>query len=209
MDCACSIIEERINSMTYKQYKYLVLSDLFRITGAISIGILLRYVFFGEAFKFIFWMRTCVFLRDKIWFRYTIYPISLLIFNHYRIKFGINIPFEVEIGPGFYIGHFGGIVVYPLCKIGRNCNLSHGVTLGKTNRGGNKGFPIIGDNVYIGPGAKIIGNVKIGNYAAIGANCVVTKDVSEYGVVIGIPGKMISMDGSEGYINNTDYEGKT
>jgi len=65
--------------------------------------------------------------------------------------------------------------------------------------------PEIGDNVYIGPGAKIIGNIKIGNNAAIGANCVVTKDVPENGVVVGVPGRVISFEGSAGYINKTNY----
>ena len=77
--------------------------------------------------------------------------------DHYKYKFGIGIPFITEIGPGFYVGHFGGIFVYPDSKIGRNCNLSQGVTIGNANRGKNKGYPTIGDNVYIGPGAKIIG----------------------------------------------------
>ena len=90
--------------------------------------------------------------------------------------------------------------------IGSNCNLSHGVTIGVTRRGDKMGVPIIGDNVYIGPGAKIIGRVNIGNNAAIGANCVVTKDVPDFGVVVGIPGKVISYEGSQGYINKTDYD---
>ena len=62
---------------------------------------------------------------------------------------------------------------------GENCNISHGVTLGIADRGKNEGGPTIGDNVYIGPGAKIIGNVTVGNYAAIGANAAVTKDIPE------------------------------
>lgn len=89
--------------------------------------------------------------------------------------------------------------------IGKNCNISHLVTLGVSNRGTRKGVPTIGDNVYIGPGAKIIGNIIVGNHAAIGANCVVTKDVPDNAVVVGVPGKVISLDGSVGYINKTDY----
>ena len=80
--------------------------------------------------------------------------------------------------------------------------------VGQANRGGNKGYPTIGDNVYIGPGAKIVGAVKVGNNVAIGANCVVTKDVPDNAVVVGVPGKIISYTGSEGYVNRTDYENK-
>ena len=126
--------------------------------------------------------------------------------HHFEIKYGISISYRTQIGSGLYIGHFGGIVVNPNLVIGRNCNISHQVTLGVANRGERKGCPVIGDNVYIGPGAKVIGRVSVGNNAAIGANCVVTKDVPENGVVVGVPGKVISMDGSTGYIHNTGYE---
>ena len=77
--------------------------------------------------------------------------------------------------------------------------------MGQASRGRRKGWPTIGDNVYIAPGAKIVGNVKIGNCVAIGANCVVTTDIPDNGVVVGVPGKVISFEGSQGYVNHTDY----
>lgn len=192
--------------MTFLEYKYLILSDLYRITRKTNLSTLLQMVFFGESYKYIFWMRTCRFLRGKKWLKYNIYPMSLMMLNHYRYKFGIGIPISTEIGSGFYIGHFGGIFVYPKCKIGKNCNMSHGVTLGFTQRGKNKGYPTIGDNVYVGPGAIIIGSVKIGNNVAIGANCVVTRDVPDDAVVVGVPAKIISYEGSFGYVCNADYD---
>lgn len=138
--------------------------------------------------------------------RYALFPFTWLILRHYELKYGISISYQTQIGSGLFIGHFGGIVVNQYAVIGKNCNLSHQVTLGKANRGDKKGFPVIGDNVYIGPGAKIIGKIKIGDNAAIGANCVVTKDVPNYGVVVGIPGKVISFEGSAEYINKIDYD---
>ena len=87
-------------------------------------------------------------------------------------------------------------------KIGKNCNISPGVNIGKANRGKNKGYPTIGDNVYIGPGAKIIGAVKIGNNVAIGANTVVTKDIPDNACIGGVPARILSMEGAEGYVNN-------
>jgi serine O-acetyltransferase len=140
--------------------------------------------------------------------KYFIYPFAKLLLGRLTYKFGISIPPDTNIGCGFYIGHFGGIVVNSKSVIGRNCNISQGVTLGQANRGKNKGTPILGDNVYIGPGAKIIGAVKIGNNVAIGANCVVTKDIPDNSVVVGIPGKVISQEGTSGYVNRTDYEDK-
>jgi len=64
---------------------------------------------------------------------------------------------------------------------------------------------VIKDDVYIGPGAKISGNVVVGNRALVGPNCVVTKDVPDNGVVVGVPGRVISYEGSQGYVNRTDY----
>ena len=86
--------------------------------------------------------------------------------------------------------------------IGKNCNLSHGVTIGVNRRGERQGVPTIGDNVYIGPGAKLFGGISVGDNVAVGANCVVTHDVPENGVVVGVPGRIISYEGSQGYINS-------
>ena len=80
--------------------------------------------------------------------------------------------------------------------IGKNFNISHEVTIGQHNRGKYKGTPIIGDNVYIGPGAKIFGNIRIGNNVAIGANAVVTKSIPDYSVAVGIPAKIVSSKGT-------------
>ena len=153
-------------------------------------------------------MRTCRYTIANIFFRYTIYPLSRCVLYHLTYKLGISIPLVTEIGSGFYIGHFGGIVVNYETVIGKNCNISQGVTIGVANRGKNKGYPQLGDNVYIGPGAKIIGSIKVGNNVAIGANCVVTKDVPDNSVVAGVPGKIISEQGSVGYVDRTDYENK-
>lgn len=194
--------------MTYRQYRYLVLSDLFRISDDLGARALLLHVVRGSAFKHTFWMRTCRFTRSHPLCRHTVYHIARFMLTHYTYKMGISIPFETSIGSGFYIGHFGGIVVNEKAVIGKNCNISHGVTLGEANRGERKGCPVIGDNVYLGPGAKIVGAVRIGNDVAVGANCVVTKDVPDHSVVVGIPGRVISQDGSAGYVNRTDYEGR-
>jgi len=191
--------------MKFKEYKFFVGSDLYRYEGKLSLKTFLYHYFLTPEFKYTFWMRTCYYLYDKKIFTVLLF-ISKLMLRYYSYKFGISIPFKTMIGSGFYIGHFGGIVVNENSIIGKNCNISHQVTLGKANRGSKKGYPVIGNNVYIGPGAKIVGAVKIEDYVAIGANCVVTKDVPEKSVVVGIPGKVISNDGSTGYINNIDYE---
>ncbi len=139
-----------------------------------------------------------------VWYRYVSKynnPILKYLLFRKSIKFGIQIPVGVKIGKGFYIGHWGGIVINSQVVIGDNCNISQDVTIGQVNRGNNKGAPIIGNRVYIAPGAKIIGNIKIGDNVAIGANAVVTNDIPDNAVVVGVPAKVISYKGSTGYIN--------
>ena len=194
--------------MKYSEFKYLILSDLYRITGDIRFAVLLWHILLDESYKYVFWMRTCRYTRASPLLKYTIYPIAKFMLYHLTYKLGISISPLTEIGSGFYIGHFGGIVINEKSVIGKNCNISQGVTLGQANRGKNKGYPTLGDNIYIGPGAKIVGAVTIGNNVAIGANCVVTRDIPDNSVVVGIPGKVISQRGSTGYVERTDYEDK-
>lgn len=147
-------------------------------------------------------MMTTKFLREIKAF-YPFYVIFRLILRRLEFKYGISIPYNTEIGPGFYIGHFGGIVVNYEAVIGSNCNINHGVTLGKTYGAKHPGTPRIKDKVYLGPGCKVIGGTNVGCRAAIGANSVVTGDVPDDAVVVGIPGMCISSKGSSDYVVNT------
>ena len=194
--------------MKFAEYRYLCLSDLHRITGSVSTGSFLRSVLFGGSYKYSFWMRTCAWLQSRTVLKISLYPLARLILRHYVYKFGIDIPHTTRIGPGFYIGHFSGIIVNGKSIIGRDVNISQGVTLGRANRGSRRGTPVIGDRVYIGPGVKIVGAVNIGKDVAIGANCVITSDIPDNSVVVGVPGRVISQDGSQGYITRTDYDAK-
>ena len=191
--------------MTTAEYRRLVVADLWRIEGAYSWRRLVRHLTRGMAFKFIFWMRTSLYCRAGPVPARLLYPLARALYRHYMFKLGISIPYTTSIGPGLYIGHFGGIVVSGQARIGANCNLSQNVTIGGANRGTRAGVASLGDNVYVGPGAVVVGRVDIGNQAAIGANAVVLDDVPEAGVVVGNPGRVVSHDGSSGYVNRTNY----
>lgn len=119
-----------------------------------------------------------------------------------EIILDVHIHLDNEIGEGFYIGHCGGIWISPT-KIGENCNISQQVTIGIGGRV-NRGIPVIGNRVYIAPGAKIFGPIRIGDNVAIGANAVVSKNIPDNAVVIGNPGRIISYDGSDGMIEIHD-----
>lgn len=191
--------------MRFAEYRYLVLADLFRYERRCDLRALLRQLWTGESYKFVFWMRTANYCRRHSWFKFLFYPLAKALWKHYTYKFGIGIPYTCAIGPGLFIGHYGTIFVSPLARLGQNINLSQGVTIGKVNRGRLKGYPVVGDDVYVGPGAKIIGAVTVGSRVAISANCVVASDIADGSVVVGIPGMVVARSGSEGYVDNTEY----
>lgn len=191
--------------MKFSEFITLTKSDLFRYSGSAGLKDHLYHYLLSPGYRYTCWMRFCAYTQAHPFWR-ILFPFAWLVYYHLQIKFGIAISFKAKIGPGLYIGHHGGIVTNEEMQIGKNCNLSHDVTIGVSRRGERAGVPVIGDNVYIGPGAKIFGKITIGNNAAIGANCVVTKDIPENGVVVGIPGKVISYEGSAGYINRVFVE---
>ncbi len=192
--------------MLFSYYKYLIKSDLYRYDGVCDFRNFLHNLHLTPGFRYSFILRTCSYLHQHTILSYVLFPIFTFLHRHYSIKYGISISPDMHIESGLYIGHYGGIVINKDVSIGKNCNISQEVTIGQVNRGIRKGCPTIGDNVYIAPGVKIIGRIKIGSNVAIGANCVVTKDIPDNAVVVGIPGKVISYDGSAGYINRIEYE---
>jgi serine O-acetyltransferase len=111
---------------------------------------------------------------------------------------GFNIHINC-FGPGLSIAHFGPIVVNTSARIGKNCRIHEGVTIGAT--GGSSQAATIGDNVFIATGAKVIGNITIGSDIAIGANAVVTRDFTETGITLGgVPAKKISNHNSHDFL---------
>ncbi|MFC5550716.1 serine O-acetyltransferase [Massilia aerilata] len=126
----------------------------------------------------------------------------LRLVTHYRYrKLGIKLGFSISIntfGPGLSIAHYGTIVVNGGARVGANCRLHVGVVIG-TEAGKRSDAPTIGDNCYIGPGAKLFGKIRIGHNVAIGANAVVTKSFEEGTVTLaGVPARVISSKGSIG-----------
>lgn len=126
-----------------------------------------------------------------------------LVLRHFQIKYGFQIYPETQIGEGFYLGHYGGLVINPKAKIGKNCNIAQGVTIAQANRGKNEGVPEIGDEVWIGPNAVIVGNIKIGNNVLIAPNAYVNYDIPANAVVMGNPATFtLNENATLGYINN-------
>jgi serine O-acetyltransferase len=112
----------------------------------------------------------------------------------------MEISFDTEIGGGFYIGHSGYLVINTRAVLGANCNVSPGVVIGEGGRAGKRGTPVIGNNVYIAPGAKIFGGLSIGDNVAIGANAVVMTSVPSNAVVAGNPARIVSYRGASDFV---------
>lgn len=103
---------------------------------------------------------------------------------------GIEIHPSSTIGRGLFIDHGTGVVIGETAVIGANVTLFQGVTLGGTGKERGKRHPTIGDNVVVGAGAKVLGNITIGANSMIGANAVVVRDVPEHSTVVGVPGRI-------------------
>ena len=127
--------------------------------------------------------------------RYTVQPAPLrrllslvyrVLYKFVQIVTGIELPCEVEVGRNFVIDHFGGIVVSGYAKFGDNCRIRNGVVVGLA-RADDPCAPLIGNDVDIGTGAKVLGRIRIGNRVLIGANAVVTRDVPDDSIAVGVP----------------------
>lgn len=108
---------------------------------------------------------------------------------------GIEIHPGAKIGEGLFIDHGTGIVIGETAEVGNNVTLYQGVTLGGTGKEAGKRHPTIGNNVVVATGAKVLGSFKVGDYAKIGAGSVVLKEVPPYATVVGIPGRIVVMNG--------------
>lgn len=145
-------------------------------------------------YKYIYYMRKAEYTKNVILKNTPIIGKPLLVYYHYKIrklswKLGFQIP-ENTCGPGLNIYAYGFIIVNPRAKIGKNCTIYPGVVIGGKVE---NGYPIIGDNVFIGASAKILGGISIGDNAYIAPNAVVVKDVPANHVVGGVPSKTIKI----------------
>lgn len=118
-------------------------------------------------------------------------------FHHLEVKLGIFIPPNV-CGKGLSIAHINCIEINQNAIIGENLRIHEGVTIGAS---GGKDAPIIGNNVFLGSGCKVIGKVKIADHVAVGANAVVCKNIEEEGITVaGVPAKKVSNNNSDKFV---------
>lgn len=115
----------------------------------------------------------------------------------------IQIPWCCDVGPGFYIGHMGRVIVNPKARIGVNCNIATGVTIGAVSRGKRAGAPVLGDDVWVGTNAVVVGGITVGDDVVIAPGAYVNFDVPSHSVVVGNPGVVHHRESAtEGMIQN-------
>lgn len=178
-------------------------ADLYRYGGDIS-GRAFRSAYFRvPGFRFIYHLRKVAFYSKRkrsiavipyLWHR--------LHLNRYRFRYGFDISPLTTIGGGLHIGHFGGIVISPYAVLGSNVNIGQGVTIGAESRGRRKGAPTLGDRVWVGAHAIVVGKINVGDDSLIAPGAFVNFDVPSGSVVLGNPGKIVGQAGSTGYVNN-------
>lgn len=141
---------------------------------------------FGESFgiyKLIVYLRKCEYYTNRGGLFQYLYKLKLKSIEN---KFNVRIPINV-FDIGLQIPHLGPIVVHPRACIGKNCRIHVGVNIGAEK----DLVPIIGDDCYIGPGAKIFGGITIGDRCKVGANAVVNKSFGSDQTIVGVPGHSI------------------
>ena len=116
-----------------------------------------------------------------------------------QVLFGISISTDCDIGPGLYIGHFGGIHLH--CTLGAHCSIGQGVTIGARGAGRSSQDPVVGDRVYVGAGAMVIGDVKVGDDAIIGANTTVVTDIPAGCRVVSAAARILPPAGRTSHVN--------
>jgi serine O-acetyltransferase len=167
--------------------------DAFRLAGKrVSLASSVRLALTNRTFRPVFTLRLCQWTREHV---PTLLPVTRILHRWAQGQAGIDFPSVLKAGAGLTLVHGWGIVVNKDALLGSNVTLFNGVVIGRkdkiTEQGRETAYPVIGNDVWIGPHAIIIGGVHIGDGAIVGAGSVVTKDVPPRCVVAGNPAKIV------------------
>ena len=177
-------------------------ADLYRYGADVSRKAFRKAKKYIPGFRFCYYLRKCTYLSKAPIYTRPLFYIANRKLERLKVRYGFDMEYSTQIGPGLHLSHWGGVVVNPDAVIGENCNLSQQITIGVDSKEGMDAVPVIGSRVYIAPGSRIFGRITVGDDSAIGANAVVNKDVPSGVTVGGIPAKLISEDNSGGYVRN-------
>ncbi len=117
--------------------------------------------------------------------------LARIVSQHARRKTGVEIHPAAQIAAGVFIDHGSGVVIGETASVGTGTVIYQGVTLGGTGKESGKRHPTVGEHCVISAGAKVLGNIVIGDYAKIGAGAVVLKDIPPYSTAVGVPARVV------------------
>ena len=178
--------------MNTKDFFALVKADLFQLRPRVCVKSFMSCIIKDHGFRYGLILRLLSHGPQNI-VCHTLFRIIAHFMENKRLVF-VN-P-KIPIGGGFRLGHCFDVIIDAV-SIGKNVKVMQQVTIGRCIGGNRPGVPTIGNNVFIGAGATIIGAVRLGNNIVVGANAVVTKDVPDGAIVGGVPAKIISMEGDK------------
>lgn len=133
----------------------------------------------------------------NFFFRIKLKLLARMISQWARFRTGIEIHPAAKIAPGVFIDHGTGVVIGETAEVGTGTVLYQGCTLGGTGKEGGKRHPTVGENCVISAGAKVLGNITIGDYAKVGAGAVVLRDVPPHATVVGVPARIVRIAGEK------------
>ncbi|HEY3412054.1 MAG TPA: serine acetyltransferase [Armatimonadota bacterium] len=176
--------------------RYEVYYDHLSLAGRMRLFLITQGLWALLAYRFARWVRTH---RLPIFGR-LLWAFYRAVESRIAAITGITLDPGARIGPGFYIAHFGSIYVGPGVIVGRNCSISQMSILGPSGPESQPGAPVLGERVYVAAAAKVLGGIRIGNGAVIGACAVALADVPENGVAVGNPATVVNLNGSADFI---------
>lgn len=197
-------------AITFEKTKEYIKCDIYRNLGSCTTKDMCKAVLGRDSMvNLLVCYRLCHYwsgLSKRNLFQFICHSICYLKFRKLQVKCGIEVNQHTEIGYGLRLPHRGGIVIHPQAVIGNNCEIMQGVTIGNNILKSRDQVAVIGDQVLLCAGVKVIGEVHIGNTVVVGANAVVTKDIASHTIVAGIPAKEIGKCDDRFVINQ--YEGE-
>ena len=159
-----------------------------------------RYKSYCGSTSISFWVTTSYRIGQYIYSKRSnlFFKIFFKLFQIYyyfvKLSTGIQLPIEVQSGGGLLFPHYSYVVFAGAARLGKNCTIHQGCTIGMTHFGNKIGAPILGNNVVMFPNSNVTGRIKIGNNVIIGANSVVTHDIPDNCIAVGSPARIISND---------------
>ena len=187
-------------------------ADTYRSFGKFSWGVALKGLLIRDTFRVLLTLRCCqAAQRLPPPLRWVLLPAARLMHGLTSQLANVEIPWRTEIAPGLALTHARGAMISSGARIGRNVTIFHGVTLGQRDHidaeGGRvTGYPVIEDEVWIGPHAIIVGGVTIGKGSRIAGGAFVFKTVPPYCVVLGNPGEIVKRNCVPDVANRVDFD---